>query len=46
MTHGTASMTGKEGPAKCLGSMIGNVDDAGDVILDMEHFDTAYSPMD
>jgi hypothetical protein len=34
VAHGTASMTGKESPAKRFGSMVGNVDDAGDVTHD------------
>ena len=34
MAHGMVSMMGKEGPAKCLGSVVSNVDNARDVMLD------------
>ena len=32
--HGMASMVSKKGPTKCLGSMVSNVDNAGDVMHD------------
>ena len=34
MAHGMASMANKKSPTKCLGSVVGNVDDAGDVMHD------------
>ena len=34
VAHGTVSMTSKEGPSKCLGSMVSNVDNARDVTHD------------
>ena len=34
MAHGMMSMASKKSPAKCFGSVVGNVDDAGDVMHD------------
>ena len=34
MAHGMMSMASKKSPAKCFGSMVSNVDDAGDVMDD------------
>ena len=34
MACGMASMVSKKGPTKCLGSMVGNIDNAGDVMHD------------
>ena len=36
MAHGMMSMVSKKGPAKCLGSMVSNIDDARDMMHDNE----------
>ena len=36
MAHGTMSMACKKGPAKCLGSMVSDIDDARDMTHDDE----------
>ena len=42
VAHGMMSMSGKEGPTKCLGGMVCNIDDARDVMHDNE---TALLPL-
>ena len=43
MAHGMMSMVSKKGPAKCLGSMVSNIDDARDMMHDDD--DTMTLPL-